>query len=32
MILNTKENWSLKINYLNFGYQNKLIYKLVSNY
>jgi len=32
MILVTKENWSLKIKYkLGFGYQNELVYKLVSN-
>jgi len=31
MILTTKENWSLKISYLDFGYQNDLVTKLVSN-
>jgi len=31
MVLPTKENWSLKINYLDFGYQSELVYKLVSN-
>jgi len=31
MVLATKENWSLKIKYLGFGYQNDLITKLFSN-
>jgi len=31
MVLTTKGNWSLKINYLGFGYQNKLVSKLVFN-
>jgi len=28
MVLATNENWSLKINYLGFDYQNDLIAKL----
>ena len=31
MVLATKENWSLKINYLNSDYQNELVYKLIYN-
>jgi len=31
MVLATKGNWSLKISYLGFGYQNELVSKLVSN-
>jgi len=31
MILATKENYLLKISYLDFIYQNKLVSKLVSN-
>jgi len=30
MVLTTKENWSLNINYLDFGYQNDLVSILVS--
>jgi len=31
MVLATKVNWSLKISYLDFGYQNELVSKFVSN-
>jgi len=31
IVLATKENWSLKISYLSFGYQNNLVTKLLSN-
>jgi len=31
MGLATKGNWSLKISYLDFDYQNNLVSKLVSN-
>jgi len=31
MVLGTKKNWLLKISYLDFGYQNDLVTKLVSN-
>jgi len=31
MILATKENWSLKISYLDFDYQNDLVTKFVFN-
>jgi len=31
LTLVTKGNWSLKISYLGFGYQNELVSKLVSN-
>jgi len=31
MVLATEGNWSLKINFLSFGYQNELVSKLVSN-
>jgi len=31
MFFYTKENWLLKINNIGFDYQNKLVYKLVSN-
>jgi len=32
IVLAIKENWLLKINYLNFGYQNDLVYKWLSLY
>jgi len=31
MVLATKKNWSLKISYLGFDYENDLVAKLVSN-
>jgi len=31
MHLATKENWSLKISYLGFSYQNELVSKLILN-
>jgi len=31
MILATKGDWSLQISYLDFVYQNDLVFKLVSN-
>jgi len=31
MVLATKGYWSLKISYLDFGYQNDLVSKLISN-
>jgi len=31
MVFAIKENWSLKISYLGFDYQNDLVSKLVSN-
>jgi len=32
LVLSTKENWSLKINNLDFGYQDELVSKLIINY
>jgi len=32
IILDTKKNWSLKINYLSFDYRNESVSKLVTNY
>jgi len=31
MVVTIKGNWSLKISYLGFGYQNELVSKLVSS-